>query len=139
MMVFLKLSDFTRWLGFSVFELWMHTIGLLFFTVILTIKVEFATTALSWWGVFSPLFAACALQAYFNLIVLVRHSVEETSIRNSFRRALVSCISITVISTFEVILCSSLEGLGRGSSVVLVPVFLLMAMLLVRACASMHQ
>ncbi len=137
-MALLKLSELVKWFGLTVFEIWMQTVAVLLFTVLLTVKVELAGNTMSWWAVFSPLLGVCGLQAYFVLIVLVRHFLEEGSIRAPLSRALVSCIGVTLIATFEVLLCWCLEGLNQSFGIVFIPVFLLMGLLLVKAC-TLHQ
>ncbi|XP_029344172.1 transmembrane protein 203 isoform X2 [Acyrthosiphon pisum] len=76
------LQELVRWLGLTVFEMLVHLIALLVFTVFLALRLDdvaFASTipgSYDIWIVFSPLFVADALCTYFNIIVLIRLYIE---------------------------------------------------------------
>ena len=66
--------DVARWMTMSLFEIWLHLLGLLLSSVLLTFKVFYSLDAeqLSYWTVFSPLLCVSALDAYYIIIVFLR-------------------------------------------------------------------
>ena len=92
--MFFQLDELLRWLGLTVFEIWIALVCFIAFTVLLTLKVEGifgesdsnliepkidqsnhdllstdSRSNVSWWIVFSPLFISDALNAYFCVMV----------------------------------------------------------------------
>nr|XP_009942994.1 PREDICTED: transmembrane protein 203 [Opisthocomus hoazin] len=67
-----SLRELVQWLGFATFEIFLHGLALLAFSVLLVLKVDGEASALSWWVVFVPFFAADGLSTYFTAIVSVR-------------------------------------------------------------------
>ncbi|VDP24919.1 unnamed protein product [Soboliphyme baturini] len=124
--------------GISVFELFMHALSLLIFTILLTAKLE-AYSKLSWWLVFSPLFVACFFNAYFSLIVFLRQYFEERSLKPAATRSLWVGVLILLLVTFEVLVCASLNDRDGSYSygAVFCPVYIIMGLLLLKACV-MH-
>uniref|UniRef100_A0A914XKI7 Transmembrane protein n=1 Tax=Plectus sambesii TaxID=2011161 RepID=A0A914XKI7_9BILA len=136
----LRLSEITRWMGVSVFELWLHAVGLLMSLVLLVVKRE-TNIPVSFWLVFAPLFAASAFNFYFVLVVFVRMVFEERSFKIPSIRAAVACFGLLMIVVFEVLLCWKLNdadigfpSLRASYGVVFAPIWVLMACLCVRAC-----
>ena len=75
--MFFQLREVLRWLGLTVFEIWIALVCFTVFTVLVTLKVEqVADSSLTWWLVFSPLFVSDALNAYFCVIVFIRMCLE---------------------------------------------------------------
>ena len=99
--MFFQLDELLRWLGLTVFEIWIALVCFIAFTVLLTLKVEGifgesdpnliepkidqsnhdllstdSRSNVSWWIVFSPLFISDALNAYFCVIVFIRMCLE---------------------------------------------------------------
>lgn len=132
---FLTLAELVRWLGISLFEIWLQLVSLFCFTILLTIRVE-TEYAISWWWVFSPLLIGCSLQGYFTVIAFIRQYFEEETLKFAASRALLSGMMISLIVTFEVLLCLTAAGSKPMESYGLMfcPVFVVMSLLLVKAC-----
>ena len=138
----LTFNELTRWTGLTLFELDMHLVALLFTTVLLVLKWQFAF-GLSFAQVFAPLFVACALNLYFLVIVFVRALMEDT---RQFRRAVVNnafhFFRTAMLTFFEICLCYKVEGeLEHGKVavesaywLVFTPVWILLIALSVHAC-----
>ena len=60
-----SLRELVQWLGFATFEIFVHLLALLVFSVLLALRVDGLTPGLSWWNVFVPFFAADGLSTYF--------------------------------------------------------------------------
>lgn len=67
-----SLRELVQWLGFATFEIFVHLLALLVFSVLLALRVDGLAPGLSWWNVFVPFFAADGLSTYFTTIVSVR-------------------------------------------------------------------
>ena len=97
-------KELLRWLGVSVFEIWIWLVSLTVFSVLLTLKLEnyLLPPNLSWFVVFSPLFICDGLNAYFCIIVFIRQYLDR-EFRNALLRALWSLFVIgeTVSSKME--------------------------------------
>ena len=83
-------KELLRWLGVSVFEIWVWLLALTIFSVLLVLKVskllilvslvssssqverQVLPAETSWFVVFSPLFVCDGLNAYFCIIVFIR-------------------------------------------------------------------
>ncbi|KRY55279.1 Transmembrane protein [Trichinella britovi] len=66
-MALLSLSETSEITGLTLLEIWMYLVGLLTFSILLALKMELFP-AMAWSFVFSPLFIASGLDAYFTLI-----------------------------------------------------------------------
>ena len=88
-------KELLRWLGVSVFEIWIWLISLTVFSVLLVLKVEgyLLPQGLSWFIVFSPLFICDGLNAYFCIIVFIRQYLDR-EFRNALLRAMWSLFVI---------------------------------------------
>ncbi|KAK7576513.1 hypothetical protein V9T40_012799 [Parthenolecanium corni] len=137
------IEELSPWLGVTRFELLVQTIGLLLFSIILTMRLEAydppIISSLSqkdiWW-IFSPLFAANVINAYFCVIVFIRTFLERT-FKVAVIRAMWSASVIGVLMLFEYMLCQRLiGGSNHDSSEVLSPILLLLQLLAVRACQT---
>ncbi|KAL1116605.1 hypothetical protein AAG570_005077 [Ranatra chinensis] len=134
--MFFSLNELVQWLGLTVFELWINLISLCVFSVLVTLRTEGITDQSpdTWWIVFSPLFIADALNAYFCTIVLIRMYLE-AMYKVAFLRVLWSFCFLTTIFVFEFLLCKKLSGQSSLEySEVLSPVFILLQLMAVRAC-----
>jgi len=134
------LQELVRWLGLTVFEMLVHLIALLVFTVFLELRLDeiaFASTipgAYDIWIVFSPLFVADALCTYFNIIVLIRLYIEG-HIKEAVARTIWSSALLLVWSLFKVLLCKRLSGaLNIDYSEIMSPIFLVLQLIAIRAC-----
>lgn len=134
------LQELVRWLGLTVFEMLVHLIGLLVFTIFLALRLDeiaFASTtpgSYDIWIVFSPLFVADALCTYFNVIVLIRLYIEG-HIKEAIARTIWSSALLFVWSLFKVLLCRRLSGLSNLEySEIMSPIFLVLQLIAIRAC-----
>uniref|UniRef100_A0A0V0GFB2 Putative conserved plasma membrane protein n=1 Tax=Triatoma dimidiata TaxID=72491 RepID=A0A0V0GFB2_TRIDM len=131
--MFFSLDELVEWLGMTIFELWINLLSLGTFTVLLAFASEEILVS-SWWVIFSPLFVADALNAYFCTIVLIRMYLEALY-KVAFFRALWSLSFLGAIFTFEFLLCKKLSGeISLEYSEVLSPIFILLQLMAVRAC-----
>ncbi|XP_073995946.1 transmembrane protein 203 [Rhodnius prolixus] len=131
--MFFSLDELVEWLGMTIFELWINLLSLGTFTVLLALASEDILVS-SWWVIFSPLFVADALNAYFCTIVLIRMYLEALY-KVAFFRALWSLCFLTAIFSFEFLLCKKLSGeTSLEYSEVLSPIFILLQLMAVRAC-----
>ena len=160
--MFFQLSELLRWLGLTVFEIWIALVCFTAFTILLTLKVEvwndqasdysaawiksetgsFAEdtleqkSAVSWWLVFSPLFISDALNAYFCVIVFIRMYLEG-SYKAALIRALWSLFMLALLFIFKYLLCQKLsdpDGTKLDYSEVMSPIFILLQLVMIRAC-----
>lgn len=134
--MFFSLEELVQWLGVTVFELWINLSSISAFMVLLTLRCEgiLDGSDKGWWIVFSPLFVADAMNAYFCVIVLIRMYLEALY-KVAFFRALWSFCFLTAIFSFELLLCKKLSGeTSFEYSEVLSPIFILLQLMAVRAC-----
>ena len=73
--MFFSLKEVLRWLGLTVFEIFTLFVALVVFSVLVVLKTE-GVIAVGWWWVYSPLFVADVLNAYFCVIVYIRMHIE---------------------------------------------------------------
>lgn len=131
-------EELSPWLGMTRFELLVQTVCMLLFTIILTVRVELYSAdtfspEVCWW-IFSPLFAANVINAYFCVIVFIRTCLERT-FKVAVVRAMWSATVIGILMLFEYMLCQKLLGhTNLDTSEVVSPILLLLQLLAVRAC-----
>jgi len=135
--MFFQLRELLRWLGLTVFEIWIALLSFTVFTILLTVKVEdLAGEELTWWYVFLPLFVSDALNAYFCVIVFIRINLEG-AYKAALIRALWSLFMISLLFVFKYLLCKKLSS-GIDSklefSEVMSPIFILLQLVMIRAC-----
>jgi len=134
--MFFQLRELLRWLGLTVFEIWIALLFFTIFTILLTLKVEgIIGESLSWWHVFSPLFISDALNAYFCCIVFIRMYLEG-AYKSALVRALWSLFMISLLFVFKYLLCQRLSGSDPNLeySEVMSPIFILLQLVMIRAC-----
>lgn len=152
--MFFQLSELLRWLGLTVFEIWIALVCFTAFTILLTLKVEVWNSPLtyentgslpigdtseqgstvSWWVVFSPLFISDALNAYFCVIVFIRMYLEG-SYKAALIRALWSLFMLALLFIFKYLLCQKLsDDTKLDYSEVMSPIFILLQLVMIRAC-----
>ena len=68
----LSFRELIVWIGVGPFEVALHSLGLLVFTLLLAIRVEGHLPTATWHSVFIPLYVTLALHAYFSLVLFVR-------------------------------------------------------------------
>merc|ERR1712013_944750 len=136
-------KELLRWLGVSVFEIWVWLLSLTIFSVLLVLKVEkeVLPSETSWFLVFSPLFICDGLNAYFCIIVFIRQYLDR-EFRNALLRALWSLFVIGdalqtkgLLFVFKFLLCNKLDEKSKLEfSEVMSPVFILLQLVMIRAC-----
>lgn len=131
--MFFTLQELVRWLRMTAFELWLHVVAVLVFSVLAVLKHEGALAA-SWWIVFVPLFTCDGLSAYFCVIVLIRQYMEH-DLKVASVRFLTSGLSLVLLFLFKLLLCQRLSAVRDISvSEVMGPLFVLLQIVMVRAC-----
>ncbi|XP_047121530.1 transmembrane protein 203-like isoform X3 [Schistocerca piceifrons] len=135
--MFFSLDELVRWLGLTIFELWIQLNAVLVFSLLLALHID-RTLQCSWWIVFSPLFTADALNAYFCTIVFIRMYLEGMY-KAALMRATWSLTLLLLLFVFKFLLCKKLQSIDQGGggldfSEVLSPIFILLQLVAVRAC-----
>lgn len=136
-MSLISIPELCRWLGTTVFELWMQALAFLIFSVLLVVKIEASfAESISWWAVFSPLLIACGFHAYFTMIVFIRQYFEDGNVRSAATRALLLGAVVALLVTFEILICFTAQHVSPGAelAVTFCPIYVIMALLLVKAC-----
>ncbi|XP_050695151.1 transmembrane protein 203-like isoform X2 [Eriocheir sinensis] len=132
--MFFSLRELTMWLGVSILEVFIWLTALLATLVLVVLRVEEVFSAVSWWLVLSPMFIADALNTYFCVIVLIRMYLDGV-LKPAALRALWSFSVLTLGFTFKFLLCRKLsEPSHLEYSAVMSPVFVLLQLILIRAC-----
>ncbi|XP_078082811.1 transmembrane protein 203 [Mustelus asterias] len=130
-----SLRELVQWLGFATFEMLLHLVAFLVFSVLLAIKVDNFAGWLDWWYVFIPLFTADGLSTYFTMIVSIR-LFQDGEKRLAVMRLFWILTVLSLKFVFEMLLCQKLEG--RSSQLwyglIMSPVFILLQLLMIRAC-----
>lgn len=134
--MFFTIDELVRWLGLTVFEIWINLISILLFTILLAIKYDpnIEVYDNNWWMIFFPLFAGDALNTYFCVIIFIRMLLEMT-LKFSFMRISWSAIFLLMTFLFKFLLCKRLLGQVKlDYSEVFAPLFILLQLIAVRAC-----
>jgi hypothetical protein len=127
------LEELVKWLGMTVFEIWLNLVSILVFTIVLCLKLEGAMST-SWWNVFVPLFLADGLNAYFCIIVFIR-MYKDGQYKKATARLASSVVCLVCIFVFKLLFCQKLSSQNSLSfSEVFASVFVALQILLVRAC-----
>ncbi|XP_074038940.1 transmembrane protein 203 isoform X2 [Leptinotarsa decemlineata] len=134
--MFFTTEELVRWLGLTVFEIWINLISILLFTIIFVFKYDPSVdlNTIDWWLIFSPLFAGDALNAYFCIIIFIRMLLERTM---KFSLLRVSWSGTVLLTTFlfKFLLCRRLLGqTNLDYSEVFAPLYILLQLIAVRAC-----
>lgn len=134
--MFFTTKEIVRWLGLTIFEIWVNLIALLIFTILLAVMYnpEKDIYYHNWWLIFFPLFAGDALNAYFCIILFIR-MVSSLSVKFSFLRLTWSATFLGMTFLFKVLLCKKLLGqVNLDYSEVFAPLYILLQLIAVRAC-----
>lgn len=99
--MFFQLRELLRWLGLTVFEIWVAVLFFTVFTILLTLKVDGIVDNLTWWHVFAPLYVSDALNAYFCTIVFIRMYLEG-AYKSAIIRAIWSLFMLSLLFIFKV-------------------------------------
>ncbi|XP_078604823.1 transmembrane protein 203-like [Branchiostoma floridae x Branchiostoma japonicum] len=128
-----SLKEIIQWIGLSAFELWLHVVSLLVFSILLALKLE-GVLSTTWWTVFIPLFASDGLHAYFSSIVFLRLNLEG-DLRTAGIRTAWSAVVLVLLFAFKMLLCQKLEDQNNLTfAMIMSPVFILLQVLMIRAC-----
>ncbi|KAM3600365.1 uncharacterized protein V6R79_022169 [Siganus canaliculatus] len=133
-----SLRELVQWLGFATFELFLHLLALLIFSMLVALQADmFAPKHINWWLVFVPLFAADGLSTYFTAIVSIR-LYQENEKRLAVLRLLWVLTVLSLKLVCEVLLCQKLEEHEQARDLwfglIVSPLFILLQLLMIRAC-----
>ncbi|XP_069097433.1 transmembrane protein 203 [Pleurodeles waltl] len=130
-----SLRELVQWLGFAHFEIFLHVLAVLIFSVLLVLKVDGFVTGISWWNVFIPFFAADGLSTYFTTIVSVR-LFQDGDKRLAVLRLFWILTILSLKFVFEMLLCQKLVEQSRDLwyGLIMSPMFILLQLLMIRAC-----
>ena len=131
--MFFTLQEIVKWLGMTVFEIWLNIVTLIIFSVLAILKGQDAIS-FSWWKVFIPLFLCDGLCAYFCIIVFVR-TYKARDLRGAGVRLLSSVVFLVCLFVFKLLFCQKLSNENKLSySEVFASLFVALQILMVRAC-----
>ena len=131
--MFFTLKELIKWLGMTVFEIWVNVVTFGIFTLLAVLHYDNVLQT-SWWMVFIPLFACDGFNAYFCAIVFIR-MYKEGKYKAAALRLLNSVITLVLMFVFKILLCQKLNKERMWSfSEVFTPVFVGLSVLMVRAC-----
>ena len=130
--MFFTLKEIVKWFGMTVFEIWLYLVTFLIYTILAVLKYEKLMD--SWWHVFIPLFTCAGLNSYFCVIVFIR-MYKRKDYRTAGLRLLYSLVTLVCVFVFELLFCLKLESSTRLTfSEVFAPIFVLLQIMMVRAC-----
>ncbi|CAO1418763.1 unnamed protein product [Diamesa serratosioi] len=153
---YFKITDLTRWLGISTFEILINLISFLIFTIFLVFVVDgndesfFMTSnifcndtrdsyhpypppTIDYTKLFAVLFCADILNSYFCFIVILRLYL--ANLRNqAIHRLFWSSSLILLTGLFKYLLCLKLAGGALEYTEVFSPIFVLLQLFALRAC-----
>lgn len=129
------LNEIVQWLGMTAFEICMHLVTVMVFSVLAVLKYE-SVFDISWWFVFTPLFIADGLNCYFCMIICIR-MIKETDLKAASIRFFSSMLYLTLLFVFKILLCQKLSKTRIiSSSESMAPVFILLQLVMIRACQT---
>ena len=133
-----SLRELVQWLGFATFELFLHLLALLVFSMLVALRADMFTPSLSWWLVFVPLFRRRRPQhLYFTAIVSIR-LYQENEKRLAVLRLLWVLTVLSLKLVCEVLLCQKLAEQEQARDLwfglIVSPLFILLQLLMIRAC-----
>ncbi|XP_066140113.1 transmembrane protein 203 [Euwallacea fornicatus] len=136
--MFFSLEEMVKWLGLTIFEMWITLISILAFTITLVSKFDpdVEVSSNNWWLIFAPLFIGDALNAYFCVILFIR-MLMETTLKLCTLKLIWSVMFQTLLFVFKFLLCKKLLGqISLDYSEVFAPVYILLQLIAVRACGA---
>jgi hypothetical protein len=129
------LNEIVQWLGMTAFEIWIHLVTLLVFSILSVLKYE-SVISITWWSTFTPLFIADGLNCYFCMIIFIR-MIKDTDLRTASIRFLSSMLYLTLLFVFKILLCQKLSKTRIiSSSESMAPIFILLQLVMIRACQT---
>ncbi|KAF2350037.1 hypothetical protein FHG87_019208 [Trinorchestia longiramus] len=128
-------NELTLWFGLSLLELLLFLVCGTITSVLVMLRLTGALFSdLSWLAILSPMFMSDSLNAYFCIIVLIRMYLY-SMLRPGILRTMWSTGMIALSFIFKFLLCRRLEDPGGLEfSAVLAPIFIMLQMLMIRAC-----
>jgi len=131
--MFFTLEELVKWLGLTVFEIWIHLLSLLVFSVLVVLRIDNVTST-SWWNVFIPLFVADGLNAYFAVIVFIR-LLRAGNRRAACLRLFSTTILVSCMFVCQLLLCRKLTNEGVLSyTECIASLFVALQILMIRTC-----
>lgn len=142
---YFKMIEISRWLSITPFEILVHLIALLIFTILYTLthhgKLEFmmlppqadeTNRKIDWFKLFSVLFCADILNTYFCFIMILRMYLNhQTSIHKIFW----SLNFILLTGLFKYLIALKLNGMKNLEYMeVASPLFVLLQLFALKAC-----
>lgn len=133
--MFFTLHELVRWLGLTIFEIWINLLSITVFTVILVLKYDpTSESSINWWMIFFPLFTGDALNTYFCAIIFIRMLLQ-TSLKTALLRTSWSVTFLFMTFLFKFFLCKKLLGqITLDYCEVFAPLFILLQLIAIRAC-----
>ena len=132
----LTYQELVKVLGLSILQIVIYAFGTLVFSILLALKVE-ETANLSWFVIFSPLFAADGLAAYFAVIVFIRYFGSPSRIlRKGIYTSLLNIIFYLLLLISKILLVQRLEGANTTFTVATIPFILLMQIFVIKSCCK---
>ena len=119
----LSMHEMVVWLGLGPFEAFLHSFGLLVFSLLLTLRIHgVIDTSSTWHFIFTPLYLAIVLDAYYNAILytrMVSHAYQTHSARvftGLYLAMVLSRLAIFLYAEIEV--ARLLDGSTTGQSLI---------------------
>lgn len=134
--MFFTMEELVRWLGLTVFEIWINLISILVFTVLAVLQFDPQVELYknNWWMIFFPLFAGDSLSSYFCVIVFIRMLLE-TSMKAALYRISWSMTFLLMTFLFKFLLCKKLlDQISLDYCEVFAPLYILLQLIAIRAC-----
>ncbi len=129
----LLLREMVVWLGIGPFEGAVHSLGLLVFSILLTLKVEMVINS-TWHLLFLPLYMALFIDAYYNAILVTRmalYSVKKASNRVfSVGYSAMTILRLAVLLYFEIQTATYLNSPSTTAGSIIIPPLTLLLMYL---------
>lgn len=146
-MFLMNLKTICRWLVMTELEIFINLVGLIVFTILLTIKLDL-NSDLDWFKVFLPLFLSDFLQANFCSILFIRQMISNQRKSAILRIVLAGFLLFTRFSfKFACYYLISKSNLNYGSSssfkpsfafkfqYASIPLFLHLIVIMFKSCA----
>ncbi len=110
--MFYDWEDFSTFIYFSPFEVFLFLVAVTGTTFLLTVKLitESSFHLLTWWTVLSPLFIFDITSALFCMIVFIRQ-LQTGKIKKAVARAFFSFLRIATLFTTKVMVINKMNGL----------------------------
>ena len=133
----MNIKSLTRWLVMTEFEMLLNVVGILIFSILISIKLDFNDN-ITWKEVFAPLFIADGLQAYFCVIVFIRQ-LSESETKDAVFRYIISFLLLASRVSFKLLTFFVVTGPNGNEKnfkfqYVAIPLFFHLSLLMLRSC-----